>query len=179
MDREDRSLGRSEGRAQRAMARWERYEDKCLINDQQRDMGNERDIRTLITLGTKPKATELLALSFTTQVEGVGELALVAFLAKSTLIMFADEMTDSRSLVRRSVVTVRTGRAQRTVTVLVGSACRTVVLVREAEGRESSLEIGQEGQFGGRGAGRVENAVSDGSGHGGRRCSEQRRLACT
>jgi hypothetical protein len=96
-------------------------------------------------LGTKSKATEFLALSFTTQVEGVGKLALVAFLAESALVMFANKMTDSRSFVRRSVVTVRTGRAQRTVAVLVGGACWTVVLVREAERRESSLEIRQEG----------------------------------
>lgn len=103
------------------------------------------EIGAFITLGTKTEATEFLALSFTTQVEGVCEFALVAFLTQPALVMFANEVANSRSLVRGSVVTVRTGRAQRTVPVLVGGACWTVVLVRETERWESSLEIGQEG----------------------------------
>lgn len=121
--------------------------------------------RTFITLRTKSEATELLALSFTTQIEGVGELALVAFLAEAALVMLADEMADSRSLVWRSVVSIRAGRTKRTVAVLVGSACWAVVLVRKGEGRECCLEIGQEGQLRNWGAGRVEDLISDGSGH--------------
>jgi hypothetical protein len=123
------------------------------------------EICAFITLGAKTKATELLALSFTTQVEGVGELALVAFLAEATLVMLADEMANSRSLVWRSVVPVGTGRAKRTVTVLVGGASRAVVLVGDGEGWKCRLEVGQEGQVRKRGAGRVEDLISDSSGH--------------
>jgi hypothetical protein len=123
------------------------------------------EIHTLIALWAKTEAAELLALSFTTQVEGVSKLALVAFLAEAALVMLADEMADSRSLVRRSVVSIGTGRTKRTVAVLVGGAGRTVVLIGKGEGRECCLEVGQEGQVRGWGAGRVEDLVSDGSGH--------------
>ena len=122
-------------------------------------------IHTLVALWAKTKAAEFLALSFTTQVEGVSELALVALLAEAALVMLADQMANSRSLVWRSVVSIRAGRAKRTVAVLVGSACRTVVLVGEGEGREGCFEIWQEGQLRDGGAGRVEDVISNGSGH--------------
>jgi hypothetical protein len=100
------------------------------------------DIHTLIALGAKTEAAELLALSFTTQVEGVRKLALVAFLAEAALVMLADKMADSRSLVGRSVVSIRTSRTKRTVAVLIGGAGRTVVLIGKGEGWECCLEIG-------------------------------------
>lgn len=90
---------------------------------------------------------------------------MVTFLAEAALVMLADEMADSRSLVWRSVMSVRTGRTKRTVTVLVSSACRTIVLVGKCEGRECCLEVGQEGQLRDRSAGRVEDVISYSSGH--------------
>jgi hypothetical protein len=123
------------------------------------------EIGAFITLGTKTKAAELLALSLTTQVEGVGKLALVALFAEAALVMLADEMADSRTLVWRSVVSIGTGRTKGTVAILVGGAGRTVVLVGDGEGWECCLEVGQEGQVRERGAGRVEDLISDSSGH--------------
>lgn len=90
---------------------------------------------------------------------------MITFLAETALVMLADEMADSRALIRRSVVSIGTGRTERTVTVLVSSACRAVVFVGEGEGWECCLEIGQEGQVRDRGAGRVEDVISNGSGH--------------
>lgn len=113
------------------------------------------EVGAFVTLRAEAKAAELFALSLTAQVEGVGKLALVAFLAEAALVMFANEMTNSRALVWRSIVAVRTSWTKRTMAVLVGRACRTVVFVREAEGRECALEIRQEGQVGDRRACRV------------------------
>jgi hypothetical protein len=62
-------------------------------------------------------------------------------------------------------VSIGTGRTKRTVTVLVGSAGRAVVLVGDGEGWKCRLEVGQEGQVRKRGAGRVEDLISDSSGH--------------
>jgi hypothetical protein len=95
----------------------------------------------------------------------VGKLALVALLAETALVMLADEMADSRALIWWSVVSIGTGRTKRAVTVLVSGACRTVVFVREGEGWKCCLEIWQEGQVRNRGAGRVEDVISNGSGH--------------
>jgi hypothetical protein len=103
------------------------------------------DMHTLIALGAKTEAAELLTLSFTTQVEGVSKLALVAFLAEAALVMLADEVADSRSLVRWSIVSIGTGRTKRTVAVLVGGTGRTVVLIGKGEGWECCFEVGQEG----------------------------------
>ena len=122
-------------------------------------------IRTFITLWAKSKTTELLALPFATQIEGVGKLALVAFLAETTLVMLADEMANSRALIRWSVVSIGTGGTKRTMAILISSACRTVVFIGEGEGWECCLEIWQEGQVRDRGAGRVEDVISNGGGH--------------
>jgi hypothetical protein len=97
----------------------------------------------------------------------VSEFTLVALFAEAALVMLADQMANSGALVGRRVVSVGTGGTKRTVAVLVGRACRAVVLVREAKGRESGLEVWEEGQVRARGAGGIENAVRDGCGHEG------------
>lgn len=103
----------------------------------------------------------------------MSKFALVAFLAKTTLIVLADQMANSRALVGRSVVTIGTGRTQRAVTIFVSSARRAVMLVRKAKGWEGRLEEREEGQVGHGSAGRVEDLLRDGHDRVGRSSDDQ------
>lgn len=124
------------------------------------------DGRTLVTLWTETKATELLALSFAAQIKGVGKFALIAFFAETALVVLADEMTDAGTFVRGSVVAVRTGGAEGTVAVLVGRACGAVVLVWVAKWWKRAPQEGQEGETDGS-AGGIQDEIGDGSSRGG------------
>lgn len=96
----------------------------------------------VLALGTDSIATELLALSFASEIEGVSELALVAFLAQASLIMLAYQVTNTGTLVRWSMMPVGTGRAKRTVTSSVCGADGAVELGGVAIWRICRLEEG-------------------------------------
>jgi len=63
---------------------------------------------TFVTLWTDPEASKLFAFSFPSEVKGMSKLARIALFAQSSLIMLADEVTDARTFIRRSVVPIRT-----------------------------------------------------------------------
>jgi len=75
----------------------------------------QRERLTLVTLWTYTKTSKLFAFSLPSEVKGMCKLARLALLTQPSLVMLADQMTDTRSLVRWSVVPVWTCGTARTV----------------------------------------------------------------
>jgi hypothetical protein len=71
-------------------------------------------------LRTDPVAREFFTFPFVAEVEGVRELAGFAFFAQSALVMFADQMADTRAFSWWYVVSVRTEGATRTDLPIAG-----------------------------------------------------------
>lgn len=113
-------------------------------------------VGTILALRTKPILAELLALPLIPEIKGMRELARVALLAQSALIMLANQVSDAGTIFFGNVVPVRTERA--------GSAALTagkevgadgaVGFAGVAEGGEVGAEEGREGEgWGGCGLG--------------------------
>ena len=74
------------------------------------------EVCAIFSLWTDAEATELFAFSLVSQVEGVCEFAGVAFLAKTALVVFADQVADPAAVFLGDVVPVRAVGATWTVT---------------------------------------------------------------
>lgn len=77
-------------------------------------------VGTLVALGAYAPSTEFFAFSFAAQIKGVGKLAGVTLLTKTSLVMFADQVSNAGAFIGGSVVSVWTCGSQRTVT---GAIC--------------------------------------------------------
>ena len=131
-------------------------------------------ICAVITLRTDAIAAELFALALVAQVEGMGELTRVAFLAQAALVVLADQVTDAGSLVGGDVMAVGTERTARAVAALEVGADGTVNFGRCAQAGDLAVQEGVEGEGRWGGGLRVEDLIRQGRlgvgcGHGGRR----------
>lgn len=79
----------------------------------------------IVATRAKPKARKLFALPLVPQVESMRKLALVALLAQTALVVFADEVADAAAFRGRHVVAVRAGEAARAVAGFVVGAYGT------------------------------------------------------
>lgn len=104
-------------------------------------------ISTFIGLRTDAPTTEFFALPLTAQVKGMGELAGVALLAETSLVVFAYQMADAGTLIGGCVVAIGTGWTERTVTGAVSGAYGPGELGRVAKGRIGVFEEGEESEF--------------------------------
>ena len=90
-------------------------------------------IRTFISLRTHPKSTKLFTFSLSAQIERVRELARVAFLAQTPLVVLADQVVDPSAFVRWREVSVWTGIAESAAVCAVRGADGSVQLRGVAE----------------------------------------------
>lgn len=73
------------------------------------------EIGAIFALRTDAESTKLFAFPLVSQVEGVGELAGIAFFAETSLVVFADEVANAATLFLGDVVPLGTLCSTRTV----------------------------------------------------------------
>ena len=107
MAREDRSRVRSAGKGAVEAETLAGDGYRCLSRVSRSLISCQEGRLTFIALRAYTKAAELFAFALAAKVECVGELAGIAFLAQPTLVVLADQMTNTRSFVSRRVVLIR------------------------------------------------------------------------
>lgn len=98
--------------------------------------GRDVKVRAVLALWTDSPPAELLTLALVSEIEGVREFALVAFLTQAALVVFADQMADAAPLLFGYIMSIRTGRTSGTVAFDEVLAERLFHLGRGAERRQ-------------------------------------------